>query len=632
MYRRAIGIIICILFISATVSSADGTNSIKKTNKSISFDRDILYVGGSGPNNYTNIQYAIDDASVGDTVFVYEGTYDELITINTTISLIGEDKDTTIINGSKIGDIVIINADNVNINGFTIKNSSSSRYGIDVKSDNSNISNNIFNENGRGINIIDTDNHSITGNTFLHHSSTVIFTDYSDYNIISGNIFADTESGIQIDIGFSEFNIISDNIFTFTWDGIRTWTSNNITITNNTLFGKGQKISINLYYSDDCSISGNNINNFNEGINLDNSNRNNIYNNKIIECNNYGIFLYRKNNYNIISDNILTDNNDNGIYLQGSSTNNTIYYNTISSSLNGIYIKYNTNSNDNIIYHNNLIDNNLNGLDGCSNNWNIDYPFGGNYWDDYIGDDNNRSQNQDIPGSDGIGDTEHNIPGGGSNMDYYPLMYPWGEQQPVANYTLFEEYGGYVFNASSSYDRDGEVVSFEWDFGDGATSQGMTVSHAYNESGTYDITLTTTDNEGYKGNLTKTIDAVKNYPPDIPSIDGPSSGKWGKPYYFTFQSSDNENSEIWYYIDWGDEHNTGWMGPFASGDEISEPHTWGSQDMYVVRCKAKDVYDFESDWSEFEINIPRTRILSYIRLKWLFEHYPILGRLLNLLI
>ena len=48
----------------------------------------ILYVGGNGPNNYTKIQDAIDDATNGDTIFVFNGTYYEHITINKTINLI----------------------------------------------------------------------------------------------------------------------------------------------------------------------------------------------------------------------------------------------------------------------------------------------------------------------------------------------------------------------------------------------------------------------------------------------------------------------------------------------------------------------------------------------------------------
>ncbi|KAA0011596.1 MAG: hypothetical protein FE041_04135, partial [Thermoplasmata archaeon] len=84
---------------------------------------DILYVGGSSPSNYTSIQSAINDANDGDTIFVYSGVYYENVVINKSITLIGENKETTIIDGSNSGDVVNITANGVTIEGFTIRNS-----------------------------------------------------------------------------------------------------------------------------------------------------------------------------------------------------------------------------------------------------------------------------------------------------------------------------------------------------------------------------------------------------------------------------------------------------------------------------------------------------------------------------
>jgi hypothetical protein len=78
-------------------------------------------------------------------------------------------------------------------------------------------------------------------------------------------------------------------------------------------------------------------------------------------------------------------------------------------------------SNSNIIYHNNFINNYQNAKDSCTNNWDNGYPSGGNYWSDYIGNDNYRGLIQMIPGSDGIGDTSYSIDDG-SNQDRYPFM------------------------------------------------------------------------------------------------------------------------------------------------------------------------------------------------------------------
>jgi pectin methylesterase-like acyl-CoA thioesterase len=67
-----------------------------------------LYVGGNGPGNYTKIQDAIDNASSGDTVFVYHGTYYEQLRIDIPIRLIGESKNDTIINAKKSNNFLIL--------------------------------------------------------------------------------------------------------------------------------------------------------------------------------------------------------------------------------------------------------------------------------------------------------------------------------------------------------------------------------------------------------------------------------------------------------------------------------------------------------------------------------------------
>ncbi len=91
---------------------------------------DVYYVGGNGSNNYTSIQAALDDAGWGDTIFVHNGTYTENIQISDwSVSVIGEDKNTTIIDGGNSGNIVTVYGKDVSISGFTLTNSSS-YYGM----------------------------------------------------------------------------------------------------------------------------------------------------------------------------------------------------------------------------------------------------------------------------------------------------------------------------------------------------------------------------------------------------------------------------------------------------------------------------------------------------------------------
>jgi parallel beta-helix repeat protein len=120
-----------------------------------------LYVGGSGPGNYSKIQDAVDNASDGDTVYVYDDSspYYEFLIINKSISLIGENKDTTIIKGYNNIEqhIIQINANGIHLHGFTIQNSTFvsdhaiSYYGISISSNNNDISGNILTYTAGGI-------------------------------------------------------------------------------------------------------------------------------------------------------------------------------------------------------------------------------------------------------------------------------------------------------------------------------------------------------------------------------------------------------------------------------------------------------------------------------------------------
>ena len=74
---------------------------------------------------------------------------------------------------------------------------------------------------------------------------------------------------------------------------------------------------------------------------------------------------------------------------------------------------------------------------------------------------------------------------------------------------IFDEYwdSGPVpihFDASESYDPDGTIVNYSWDFGDGNTAIGVTANHAYSEDGNYTVTLTVTDDDGASASLVAT--------------------------------------------------------------------------------------------------------------------------------
>ena len=115
--------------------------------------------------------------------------------------------------------------------------------------------------------------------------------------------------------------------------------------------------------------------------------------------------------------------------------------------------------------------------------------------------------------------------------------------------------------------------------------------------------------------------------PNTPTIDGPTEGKAGVEYNYTFSTTHPEGDDVFYFVDWGDETNTGWIGPYASGEEVVLGHIWDEKGEYIVKVKAKDTDGVESNWGTLQINMPVSRnipnfyefpFLSWIIQKLLF--------------
>jgi 5'-nucleotidase/2',3'-cyclic-nucleotide 2'-phosphodiesterase/3'-nucleotidase len=122
-------------------------------------------------------------------------------------------------------------------------------------------------------------------------------------------------------------------------------------------------------------------------------------------------------------------------------------------------------------------------------------------------------------------------------------------------------------------------------------------------------------------------------PPKAPMITGPKTGKVGEKLIYGFATIDPNEYDIFYYVDWGDETNTGWMGPFDSGESITEDHTWEKKGTYVIKAKAKNNYGGESEWSYLGVIIPKSKninIISYYYfLNIVYERFPIIKLLIT---
>jgi parallel beta-helix repeat protein len=122
-----------------------------------------------------------------------------------------------------------------------------------------------------------------------------------------------------------------------------------------------------------------------------------------------------------VKNNTIT-NNTYGLYLN-EGINSLIMNNTFSQNREyGLYISSSMNTR---IYHNNIIKNNVQAFDDNNNQWDNNYPSGGNFWSDYSGIDHYGGINQDILGNDDIGDTNYIIDS--DSVDNYPLKSPIGD-------------------------------------------------------------------------------------------------------------------------------------------------------------------------------------------------------------
>jgi len=74
-------------------------------------------------------------------------------------------------------------------------------------------------------------------------------------------------------------------------------------------------------------------------------------------------------------------------------------------------------------------------------------------------------------------------------------------------------------------------------------------------------------------------------PPETPTIDGPLNGEIRVEYDYTVMTSDPDNNNIFYYVDWGDSTNSGWVGSSASGEEMIVTHKWTTQGDFLVRAE-----------------------------------------------
>jgi len=277
---------------------------------------DIVYVGGSGPGNYSSIQEAINDVSVGGTVFVYNGTYYEHhITIDKKINLIGEDKSFTVINAVGKYKGIEIHHDDVVVKGFTIRNTS---YVFDwwynscleiMGSKNVVVEDNIFLSDYVdpdkdiyvcGICILDSIDCVLRNNSFQSCSVLIYYLKIGDSrleyflhdidtsNTVNGKPIYYYKNRENVDVSSDAGQVIFVNTSHSKISGIEN---------NNTAF------NVQLFYSDDNTIENIRINDSLSGFWIHYSNYN-TFKNIIVNRTSCSLFLWHSN-YNFFQNNVL---------------------------------------------------------------------------------------------------------------------------------------------------------------------------------------------------------------------------------------------------------------------------------------------------------------------------------------
>ncbi len=277
----------CLLMILTNVVPTSSTTFSEQIPHPMKMGK-ILYVGGSGPDNYTKIQDAINDSAIGDTVFVYDDSspYFEAVQIDRSISLLGEGKQTTIIDASTIKNqsAVSISSDGVVVQGFTVQNSTYTGWndvaaGIFIRANHVLIKDTIIKNNTIGIKI----------------GGRINFTLYSaNHCRVEENEIHNNDAGISLMNG--NYSTISNNTIASNIWGIDLQTSNSNLITLNSI-AKNSGGGIFLTDATNNSILLNTITENDEGMFLVDSNKNsiqqnNIFKNEVLNVRTFNILFF----------------------------------------------------------------------------------------------------------------------------------------------------------------------------------------------------------------------------------------------------------------------------------------------------------------------------------------------------
>ena len=172
------------------------------------------------------------------------------------------------------------------------------------------------------------------------------------------------------------------------------------------------------------------------------------------------------------------------------------------------------------------------------------------------------------------------------------------------------------FKANESYDPDGRITKYEWNFGDQKTATGEIVNHTYKKEGKYTVTITVTDNKGKTGTAkTYAIISLKpNHPPEKPKLTGLTTGNAKDSYLYTAIAKDPDEHDIKYFFIMDNTKilETDYVKQNTS---FSFRHIWGTPGVHTLEVYVEDTRNATSNRSQLEaiIGIHYVKKFGYLK-------------------